>query len=89
MFTKISKNFEDPDDIGIEGLEPNNKYDDVDLFKELVAKFKKELSVIIHKDLDGKQSLEIVELKVDLILPDDHFYAFKIFKEKERLELEK
>ena len=44
LFTKMSKNIEDPDDIGIEGLEPNNKYDNVKLFDELVIKFRKELS---------------------------------------------
>ena len=46
---------------------------------ELVIKFKKELSVILHRDLTGAQSLENVEMKIDLVLPEENFYAFKIF----------
>lgn len=90
LFTKLSRFHDDPDDIMIDGLECQNKYEMVNKFEELVQKFKTELAKKIHSDTYEKESLEKIEVKVDLILPNDHFYAFKIFPHmEERMDLEK
>ena len=52
----------------IPGLESVSKYSNVDLFKELRDKFRKELSKRIYNDLEGKQPLDQIEAKVLNIL---------------------
>ena len=79
----------------IEGLHAENKYHDVNPFDELVKKFKMELAKKIHEDIHQTESLEMTEFKIDLILPKENFYGFKIFPGnsekmvKEKTEIER
>jgi hypothetical protein len=84
LFSKLSRFYDEPDNIMIEGLESECKYDKTNHFDELVKKFKSELAKKLHKDIHEAESLEKLEFKVDLILPKDHFYAFRIFPGMEK-----
>lgn len=79
MFTNFSRFHDIPDDIMIPGLESINKYEKIDKFSELIQKFKKEIVNKIHKSLQNCQTHKVLEQKMEVILPADHFYAFKIF----------
>ena len=79
VFTNFSRYHDIPDDIMIPGLESINKYEKVDKFSELINKFKKEIVNKLHRSLENVQTIKVLEHKMELILPSDHFYAFKIF----------
>lgn len=79
FFSKLSKFIHEEDDIMIDGLHSESKFNDINPFDELVKKFKMELAKKIHDDIGQTETLEMTEFKIDLILPKDHFYGFKIF----------
>jgi hypothetical protein len=88
LFSKLSRFYDEPDNIMIEGLESECQYDVKNHFDELVKKFKSELAKKIHKDIHEAESLEKLEFKIDLILPKDHFYAFRIYPDMEKRMLQ-
>lgn len=78
--TGFSKLSDDQDDICIEGAVSESAYDMNNKFGELIDKFKEQLTEKIHDELGDDQSKQAIRLKVDAILAQDNFYAFKIFK---------
>ena len=79
FFSKLSRFNHEEDNIMIPGIEAENQYSQINPFDELVKKFKKQLSEEIFSNIYHVESLEMIEFKIDQILPKDHFYAFKIF----------
>ena len=66
------------------------QYQDRNNFESLIQKFKLELSKKIHQDLHEVESLELVAFKIDQILTNENFYAFKIYPGcPEKMKVEK
>ena len=83
VFTNFSRFHEVQDNIMIPGIESVSKYETVDRFSELIKKFKNEICQKIYHDMGEKQSIKILQPKIDLLLPRESFYAFKIFPNQE------
>lgn len=91
VFTDFSIYNEEAGDIGIEGAMPEDA-DDIKSNKlsEIIDKLKTELVAKIYHEMGKVESKAQIEQKVDAILPDENFYAFKVFAHNvKRTEVER
>ena len=61
------------------GLESESVGRNKELFKNLIEKFRTQLTQLLFEDMNGSQSVETIKHKIEFTLRFDNFYAFKIF----------
>ena len=78
LFTNLSRfNFQN-DDVGPEGAESETKYSS-NYFEELRNKFRDQLTKQLEDDLDKSLDGSEIYKRVNSILTDHNFYAFKAY----------